>query len=394
MTTTNLDFSKRGFFAEKDKPKDATLWKQILAIVAGLLAFGAVEVFSASRYQGEQLKGNLYYFGIIHLAFVAASIVVMGIVNLIPSTVWRRLTWLFVIAIQVSLIAVFFFPGENGASRWIPIPGTGFGFQPSEFAKMASILLGAHIFTKIDWSKDKTYKAHLQHFAVQSIFIVLILFTILIEPDLGNVMVISVAYLTMYLLSNSKWKKADLLFFAVVGIGVVAAAIIAAPYRLDRVTTQVKFLQTGVIEDEFGKGLQLRNILIGVGSGGLLGKGIGESRLKQGYFVEVTAFTDSIAAVIFEELGFILSILFVGAYIYLFLLIVKTAENQKDPYQRLVTWGIAMWFITQTFLHFGANVALIPVKGITLPFISYGGTSLLSFAVAMGIVIRSARVNS
>jgi cell division protein FtsW len=214
---------------------------------------------------------------------------------------------------------------------------------------------------------------------------------ILVEPDLGNVIVIAGSYFTMYLLSSSKWKRLDVVFLFVIGILVVIVAIIAAPYRLGRVVTHVQFIQTGVIEDEFGKGLQLRNILIGVGSGGIFGKGIGESRLKQGYFVEVTAFTDSIAAVIFEELGFILSLLFVSIYVYLFLLIVNIAEIQSDPYQRLVIWGIAIWFITQSFLHLGANAALIPVKGITLPFISYGGTSMLALAPAIGIVIRSAK---
>ena len=392
MTTTTLDFSRaRAMSTAQTTKVDNSLWKQTAAIIGGLLVFGAIEVFSASRYQGEQLKNNLYYFGLIHLLFVILSIVIMFGMQLISSKVWKKLTWVSYIAVFILLIVVYFFSAENGSHRWIPLGSTGFTVQPSEFAKIASIMLGAFIFSTVKWEQDKSYVDHIIRFAIASIPVALMMILILLQPDLGNIVVIGASYATMYIVTSNKWKSQNLMVLLVVALVVGALAVAIEPYRFERITTQLEFMRTGVIQDEFGKGLQLRNILVGVGSGGLWGKGIGGSRLKNGYFVEVTAFTDSIAAVIFEELGFFLGAVFVGVYVYLFLLFVRIAEAQKGQYQRLIMWGIAIWFISQSFMHFGANVALIPVKGITLPFISYGGSSMIAFAVVSGMAIRLAR---
>lgn len=386
LTKPSYSSSQNGSKTEAKLP-----FNQIALTVIGLLLFGAIEVFSASRYQGIQLKGNLYYFGLIHLAFVIGSIVIIAIASLFNTKIIKTLTPLAYVGLLVSLVAVFFFDSENGSHRWIPLGGTGFTIQPSEFAKLISILMGAHVFSQINWNQDKTYGDHVIRFIITSLPVFLIMGLVLIEPDLGNVVVIAAAYLTMYLLSDNKWKKSDVWLVGVVAVLVGIVAVVAEPYRMTRIITHLQFIQTGTIQDEFGDGLQLRNILIGVGSGGIFGKGIGESRLKQGYFVEVTAFTDSISAVVFEELGFLLSLVFIGVYIYLFLLMIKVAEGQKHQYQRLIMWGIAMWFIVQSFMHFGANVALIPVKGTTLPFISYGGSSMFAFAAAIGITLHLAR---
>lgn len=395
MTTTTLDLRKVKQIVAKSKPQgDVGIARQIFSVVSALMIFSTIEVFSASRYQAVQLTDNLYYFGSLHLGFVVGGFVMILIMQAIPSHWWKRLTWVGALALIVSLIAVFFFSAENGAHRWIPLGATGFNIQPSEFAKIGVIVLGALLFSSTKWEQDKKYADHLIRLVVMSLPIALILGLILFQPDLGNIVVIGGAFVVMYWLTTNKWKVRDTFFILLVGIIIAIIAVAVEPYRLERITTQIEFMRTGEIKDEFGKGLQLRNILIGVGSGGLWGKGIGGSQLKNGYFVEVTAFTDSISAVIFEELGFLLSVIFVGAYVYLFFLFVKVAELQQTQYQRLIMWGITMWFVIQTFMHFGANVALIPVKGTTLPFVSYGGSSMIAFGIAVGMAIHLCRNHS
>jgi len=394
INTAGLSFEdtfRRPLRAVEKTQGKKNLWVQISFVILFLLGFGLVEVFSASRYQGIQLTGNPLYFGLIHSGFVLGAIFIIIIMQVFPINFWKKMTGLSYLVIMISLIAVFMFPSENGSHRWIPLGATGFNLQPSEFAKIIAVFLGANVFATIKWNLDKKYEDHILRFSITSIPLLLMLIAILLEPDLGNILVIGSVYFIMYILTQSKWKKKDIFALIIAGGLVLLLAFAKEPYRVERVMTHVTFVTTGEIQDEYGSGLQLRNILIGVGSGGMWGKGIGGSRLRYGYFVEVTAFTDSVAAVIFEELGMFLSVFFVGVYVYLFLLMAQVAEKQKDLYKRLVVWGIATWFIGQSMFHFGANVALIPVKGITLPFISYGGSSMISFALASGIVIKIAR---
>ena len=392
MTTTTLDLRKVKQMVSNNKPQgDVGTARQIFGIVSALLVFGAVEVFSASRYQAVQLTNNLYYFGLLHLGFVVLTLISILVMQSLSTKIWKKLTWVGILGLLALLVGVFFFSAENGSHRWIPLGATGFNIQPSEFAKIGVIVLGGLLFSTAKWEIDKKHSDHLIRLAIMSIPVGIILALILFQPDLGNVIIIGGAYVIMYWLTTNKWKVKDTLVILMVVAVVAVAAIAVEPYRLERITTQFEFMRTGEIQDEYGKGLQLRNILIGVGSGGLWGKGIGGSRLKYGYFVEVTAFTDSISAVIFEELGFILGSVFVGIYVYLFYLFVRVAESQQTQYQRLIMWGITIWFVIQTFMHFGANVALIPVKGTTLPFVSYGGSSMLAFGIAAGMAIRLCR---
>ncbi|MFZ6022150.1 MAG: FtsW/RodA/SpoVE family cell cycle protein [Patescibacteria group bacterium] len=389
MTTTTLDF-KNALAFKKAKPVVSTkLGRQIFFVILGLLLFGLVEVFSASRYQGIELRNNPYYFGSLHLFYVLLTLASIGLFQVLPKSLWKSLTWISFFVLLATLVAVFFFPAQNGAHRWIPL-GI-FTLQPSELAKIGVVMVGALLFSKVKWDQDKSIWEHLIRLSMISVPVIVVMILVLVQPDLGNILVIGASFVAMYLSIPQKWRKLSVFLIVPLIVLLISSAILITPYRRERVMTYLQFMRTGVIEDEFGKGLQTRNILIGVGSGGFWGKGIGGSQLKHGYFVEVTAFTDSIAALIFEELGFFLGSLFVGVYVYLFYLLVRVAEAQQNPYNRLIMWGIAMWFITQTFIHFAANVVLIPVKGTTLPFVSYGGSSMLAFGLASGIAIKLAR---
>jgi len=356
-----------------------------------LFIFGILQVFSASRFKGIELKGNEYYFAIIHFFWVILGIIFMYGASLFKSDFYKKVSTILYYATVVALVAVFFAPEVNGAHRWFPLFGD-IGIQPSEFAKITLVLFGAYLIDKLGSKQYKTYAEHIQKFIIPvGIRIGIPLLLIILEPDLGTAVVIFVAFFFMYLMKQTKFLRQDLLLLATVGIiGVIGFSLIES-YRVDRIENYFHLLTTGEVADEFGSGYQLRNILIGVGSGGLWGKGIGQSIQRYGYLAEVTAFTDSISAVVFEELGFVLSVIFLFVFVRYFLAIYNSAQNQKDSYSALVLWGLLGLLVSQTFIHLSVNLALLPVKGIPLPFITYGGSSVLAVGLIAGMVTRFAR---
>jgi len=359
----------------------------IVFIPLGLFLFGIIEVFTASRFKGIEMTGNEYYFALMHTVWVLISVFLSFIVSFLRPAFWRKISKLLFILTLITLIVVFFFPATNGSHRWIKL-GAFFYYQVAEFAKFFTIIYFANMFSNENEKYvDKSYKAHFnQYFLPTFIKIGFIVGLVIIEPDLGTSVIIALVLTLMYFSLKNKYLKKNALTLLLAGVAFLTISLIIWPYRLGRVNTFVEFIRTGKIKDEFGDGFQLRNILIGVGSGGLWGKGIGQSRQRYGYLVEVTAFTDSIVAVIFEELGFLLSSLFVLTYFLIYNLLSKKARENKDLFSALVIQGVANWIIFQAFVHFFTNIGLVPITGIPLPFITYGGSSSLSMGLAIGTV--------
>jgi cell division protein FtsW len=356
-----------------------------------LFAVGIIEMYSASKFKAVELKGNEVYFLILHSLWVVAAIIIAVVTSFVSTNMWKRFANVMYYVTVFLLIGVFFFPSENGSHRWFPITGE-FNIQPSEFAKITMIIYGAYLLETFSNKSFKTYKEHFnKYFLPILIRIGIPILLVVFEPDLGTAVVMFVSFAIMYILKENKFLKQDMMLLSGIGIlGLVVFSLIQA-YRVTRIQTYLDLLFQGKIFDEFGSGYQLRNILIAVGSGGWLGKGIGQSRQRFGYLVEVTAFTDSIIAVIFEELGFILSTIFMALYVLYFHIITLFAESKTQQFLRLVLWGFAGWMISQTFIHISANLGLIPVKGIPLPFITYGGSSITAIGIAAGIIFRFAR---
>ena len=213
---------------------------------------------------------------------------------------------------------------------------------------------------------------------------------IMLEPDLGTTMIIGLTSFTMFFVAKNGWDhtKYTLGSLLLLSTPLVAIATILAPYRLGRMRTYLDLLLTGEISDPRGDGYQMQQILIGIGSGGFLGKGFGQSRQRYGYLVENTAFTDSIYAIILEELGFLGGTILVIAWLVFLWRGFKIANNAPDKQGKLLATGVTIWLTLQALLNMGANTGLIPLTGIPAPLLSYGGSSTIVTFIGIGILLN------
>jgi cell division protein FtsW len=218
---------------------------------------------------------------------------------------------------------------------------------------------------------------------------------ILLEPDLGTMMILCITCFLMFLMAGEdRIHTLASLSVVLLLIPVGALAAILEPYRLQRVMTFLSLLFTGEVSDPQGSGYQMQQILIGIGSGGIFGKGFGQSRQRFGYLVENTAFTDSIYAVILEELGFLGGTLIIMAWLVFLWRGLKVAMNAPDKQGRLLAAGITIWLVLQTLLNIAANVGFIPLTGMPIPLISYGGSSTIVSLIGFGILLNISKFST
>lgn len=352
----------------KKKPSDRNLF--VLAII--LTVLGLIAVADASAPQAIQAFSDKYYYVKQQLWWALAGIVGMVILANIPYKLWEKLA-VPIFAVGTFLLGLVLIPGVAsqilGARRWIHLgPAT---IQPSELIKLALAIYLAKVS-----AKKKSMLAYLI-----PLFVVCGL--IMLEPDLGTTMIIAVMGLSQIFLSEINFFK-----FALTIVGAGAASfllIITSEYRRSRLMT---FLQKS--SDPLGKDYHIRQILLGLGSGGFWGVGLGQSRQKFLFLPESA--TDSILAVIAEEVGFIgalvLIILF-GLFIYKGLII---AKNAPDKFGQILAIGITTWIGGQMLLNAAAITALLPLTGVPLPFFSYGGSSLVTVLAATGILLNISKV--
>lgn len=369
----------------------------ILTLTILMTTFGSMMIFDASMYVADQVFDNKFYFLFRHLLWLVIGIIIAAIIYFWD---YHKILKLSIPALVfvIALLLLVLISGEeiNGAKRWFAL-GDFVKVQPAEFAKIAIIL---YLTSWLSQQKFK-YKTitsafkdgfgrHLLNFSaiVGSIAILIIL-----EPDLGTTMVICITAFAMFLMSgeNRVHTVGTVLTVIVLGIPLTAIAAIIEPYRLQRMSTYIDLILKGDITDPRGSGYQMQQILIGIGSGGFLGKGFGQSRQRFGYLVENTAFTDSIFAILLEELGFLGGSLLVFAWLFFFLRGFKIAQNAPDKEGRLLAMGIVVWLTIQAFLNMGANVGLIPLTGMPLPFFTYGGSSTLVTFAGIGLLLNISR---
>lgn len=351
--------------------------RQLLLIMLALAAIGLVMVTSASMPVGERLTGNPFYFMLRHGVYLLLSLFIAVVVLTQPMSRWEQANGWLCLAAIVMLIAVLFVGHTvNAATRWIRIgPIT---LQVAEFAKLFFfVFLASYLHRRHDEVR-KNLKGFFKALILMGIISVLLL----LQPDLGTVVVVAMTSMGMLFLAGARLMQ----FFAVVMTLLVAllVLIIVEPYRMRRVTS---FWSPW--DDPFGSGYQLTQSLMAFGRGDWFGQGLGNSVQKLQYLPE--AHTDFIISIMAEELGFI------GVFItvlLLFLLVVKAlflgqrALRQKRPFSGYLAHGIGIWFGFQTMVNVGAAAGLIPTKGLTIPFISYGGSSLLAMTVALAILLR------
>ena len=342
-----------------------------------LIGVGFIMVMSASMPTAERLFDNSHHIAIRHGMFLAVAFVLFWIAVCVPMDWWKRSNAYLLILGMVLLIAVLIIGREvNGAKRWIPIGPIG--FQVAEAAKLYFFSYIAGYLVRKREEVQENIKGFAKPIAVFAVYALLIL----LQPDLGTVVVMFVTTVGLLFLAGAKlWQ-----FFVLIltGIGLVVLLIIVEPYRMARV---VGFLDPW--DDPFGKGYQLVQSLMAYSQGGWFGQGLGNSVQKLQYLPE--AHNDFIFAVIGEELGLVgvVSILMVLAtLVFRALLIGQQALKCGKEYEGYFAFAIGIWFAFQTMVNVGASAGILPTKGLTLPFISYGGSSLLMMTIATGILLR------
>lgn len=350
----------------------------MLIVILILIVFGLVVLSSAGIVDSQKKFGSSYYYLTHQLLYgVIPGLVGMFIFSLIDYRFWRKIS-LFVLVGSLALMIMIFMPtfghGLKGATRWISL-GI-FSFQPSEILKLSLIIYLAAWFGNRNESTRK-WSYGIMPFLIVLSFVALLLF---LQPDIGTLVVVSFISLGVYFLAGPSYKQfAGILLVLFLGL---SAIIIVEPYRLDRLKA---FWDPSV--DPRGISYQINQSLISIGSGGLFGVGYNNSSQKQGGFLpEIIG--DSIFAIIAEELGLIGSALTIGLFSVLCFFLVNIAKNAPDKFGGLLVMGINIWIMSQAFVNIAAISGLVPLTGIPLPFISYGGTALVVLLSGMGIVFN------
>ncbi len=343
----------------------------IIVIILGLIAFGVLMVFDASIVEAYHELGNQWYFIENQSKSAAIGIAIALITSFFPLKKLEKLSLPIIISALFFLVIVLI-PGigqkVQGARRWLIVGPLR--FQPSEYAKLASI-----IYLSAWFSKPRPARS----FAV---LLGALIGLIMLEPDMGTSLVIIGISAIMYFLSGAPLKK----IVRLAGLGIVGLVILiaVAPYRLDRVKT---FFNPS--HDSLGVSYHARQVMISLGSGGLTGTGIGKSRQKFQYLPEAS--TDSIFAVVGEELGFLGAVSLITALSIIVVRGMRIAQNASDPFIANIAAGVTGWFGVQVILNLMAMVGLVPLTGVPLPLISYGGSSLVTMLAGIGLLLNASR---
>lgn len=356
--------------------KEARFDRHILTLTLLLICIGIVAIYSASFIFAMTRKGTPNYFLWRQMLFATAGIAIIFIITKLKLDFISNkkfLTLIFLIQIFL-LILVFFFPKINGAHRWIQV--LGFSIQPSEFGKITAILITAFFLSKnqdkiCDWNKTL-----FQIGIPLSIMIVLIL----IEKDFGMSLLIFGIVASMIFAAGIPFKKA--LLIAVPAVILAIALVVFEPYRLQRLTGNPE-------SDPQHSGFQVRQSLIAVGSGGIAGKSLGGGVQKR-LFLPLPH-TDFIFANIGEEFGLVGSYLLIFLFLYLSYRGFRVALKIDNSYYSFIAFGITFWILFQALLHIAVNINLLPPKGMPLPFISYGGSSMISTCIGLGLLLNISR---
>lgn len=357
---------------------DRTLLLATLAIAS----IGLVMISSASISFADHSYGDGFYYLKRHLMFLAAGFVVAVLFIAVPSRTWYRYGVPLLLLTVLMLVAVLI-PGigrkVNGSQRWIPLGPIN--LQVSELAKFVVILFMAGYLER----HQRQLRVQWKGFLKPVIVLAFIIFLLLLEPDFGSAVVMSGTVLGMLFIAGVRlWQFSALL---VLGVSGLAGIALMSPYRVQRLVT---FLDPWA--DQYNTGYQLTQSLIAFGRGEWLGVGLGNSVQKLFYLPE--AHTDFVFAIYAEEFGLVGVAVVIGLYILLVsrvLHVARKALRRQDWFAAYSCFGIAMMVAGQSFINIGVTSGLLPTKGLTLPFISYGGSSLLICSGMVALVLRVSR---
>lgn len=347
---------------------------QILATCALLLMIGLIFIYNTSATQALRLGKSESYFFIKQFIHIILGFGVLYFAYKIPLELYRKFVMPIFFITLIMLIIVLFIPGANGAKRWIYLPFVS--FQPSELAKFTVVLYLAHY---LDKKTDKMWD-FMKGFLPATLLVGILAALIIIEPDFGTTTLIVVVAFTMFIVGGARLTH----IFGIIGIvlPVLIAALLAGEYRKARL---LNFLDPW--QDQFGVGYQLIQSLASVGSGGVFGQGLGSSIQKLLFLPE--AHNDFIYAIIAEETGLIGASIVFLIIVFLFRKNIQAAFLHEDKFKRLLVFGLSFLIFVQSFVHVFVVLGLLPTKGLTLPFVSYGGSAIIVTMFFVGVILRS-----
>lgn len=349
----------------------------LLLTIIGLTLFGLIMIGSASAVIAERFRGDVYFYLKHQLLFGATvGLGTFFIGYLVPYYRWRALA-LPGLVLSLILLVLVFVPGlkieYGGAARWVGIGP--FSLQPTEITKLAIVIYLAALLERKGTDVRDWRKTVAPFLVITSILSVLIV----MQPDVGTLFTIIAIAGAMVFVAGFRLRHLALIILA--GLAIFGVIINTASYRLSRIMT---YLHPEL--DPQGIGYQINQALLAVGSGGWWGLGLGRSRQKYHYLPEPAG--DSIFAIIGEELGLIRTLFVVGAFMLIGWRGFAIARKAPDVFGRLLACGITAWILTQAFVNMGSIVAITPLTGIPLPFISYGGTALATIMFASGLLLN------
>jgi cell division protein FtsW len=353
--------------------------KWLLLAVVALLALGVTMVLSTSYlYSQERFADGTYFFR-KQLIAISAGLVALVVCSIVPSTIYRRLSYPL-LGLTLLVLVLVLIPGigvtRGGARRWLMLPG--FAFQPAEMAKLALVLYLAHSMAR-KADKIKTFSLGvLPHLIVGAVFLA----ALLLEPDFGTALILGVLLYLMLFVGGARLPH--ILATGVMALPLLVYLMLTAEYRLRRL---MAFMDPW--REASSSGFQVVQSLIAFGSGQLWGRGLGESRQKLFYLPE--AHTDFVFSVLGEELGLL------GALAVLILFGIITVRGLRltsrieEPFEQYLAFGLTVLLGLQALIHMGVVMGLMPTKGLVLPFISYGGSAMVINLMEAGMLLGLSR---
>ena len=358
--------------------------QSLIWAIGGLLMWGMVMVYSASIALNDNAQSSGFsqtQFLIRHFLSLGIGFIAALLVFQVPMDTWEKIApWVFIASIVLLILVLMPFIGKsvNGARRWI---GFGFmNFQPSELAKLGTLLYAADYMVRKMDVKEKFFKA----VTPMGIAIAVVGSLLLLEPDMGAFLVIAVIAMGILFLGGVNAR----MFLVITAILLVAFGLMIAlsPWRRERIFA---YLDPFGADYALGKGYQLSHSLIAIGRGEIFGVGLGGSVEKLHWLPE--AHTDFLLAVIGEEFGLVGVVIVIGVFMWLtrrIMFIGRNAIAMDRVFSGLVAQGVGIWMGFQAFINMGVNLGALPTKGLTLPLMSYGGSAILLNLVALAIVLR------
>ncbi|MCX7240079.1 MAG: putative lipid II flippase FtsW [Burkholderiales bacterium] len=375
----------RGSFAASTTPTQVRGFDQPLVwVVVTLLLWGLVMVYSASVAMPDNPRFSNYahtHFLVRHVASIAVAFVVALLAFQVPVNLWEKAApWLFIASLLLLILVLIPFIGKgvNGARRWIALGILN--FQPSELAKFAVLLYASDYMVRKMDVKEHFFRA----VSPMAVAIGVVGLLLLAEPDMGGFLVIAVIAMGILFLGGVNAR----MFFLIAAILVVAFGLMIAlsEWRRERIFA---YLDPWTEKYALGKGYQLSHSLIAIGRGEIFGVGLGGSVEKLHWLPE--AHTDFLLAVIGEEFGLVGVLVIIGLFLWLtrrIMHIGRQAIALDRIFAGLVAQGVGIWVGFQSFINMGVNLGALPTKGLTLPFMSYGGSAILVNLIAIAVVLR------